>query len=347
MTENLRIIDEGDERWSRGISLATAGQKEVTEYLRYRCEAYVYCDLQDEVLWGQYAEDFASFTQEALAAVNGIHLQRLRSILRHHGVWVDPEKNKEATIRHLITCANLLEAPEWTSQQVANHIRSAGSINSGKINHQLELERRATEPAPATVPLPVSTPPSVSEGLGDQYTQNLPSRTQNTADLEGPYIRARTYESEVKELARDLGLARPQIRTYGREQANLAKLYSDDLKYSGELDNFDFKLVVFRNMCTRADLPQEQWLMAYPTMLKGAALDHYFTNATKTGSTGLSFDGVCNATRAYFEGPEFQREALSRWNAVTLKGIIQKNPSKPIEECLQIMVEELRRLNIA
>ena len=341
MTENLRIIDEGDERWARGINLATAGQKEVTEYLRYRCEAYAYYNLQDEVLWGQYAEDFAGFTQEALATVNGIQLQKLRSILRHHGVWVDPEKNKEPTVRHLITCANLLEAPEWTSQQITNHIRSAGSINSGKINHQLELEKKATEPAPATVPLPASMPPSVSEEPGDQST---PYRTQNTADLEEPHTRARTYESEVKDLARELGLTRSPIRSYSRELAGLQKLYSDKLKYGGELDHFDFKVAVFKIMCTRADVPPEQWLMTYPIMLRDEALDHFFTNSTKTGHTGYSFEDVCNATRAYFEGPEFERAVLHRWNDVTLKGTIEKNPGKSQEDCLRIMVTELRRL---
>jgi hypothetical protein len=148
----------------------------------------------------------------------------------------------------------------------------------------------------------------------------------------------------VKETASNLGTPQPTVRTFGREQANLAKLYTSDLKYGGELDNFDFKLAVFRDLAQRADLPPEQWIVAYPTMLKGSALNHYYANVVRSGTVGLSFQGVCNATRNYYEGPEFRREALSRWNTITLRGTMQKSPGKATEDCLRDMVEELRRL---
>jgi hypothetical protein len=41
----------------------------------------------------------------------------------------------------------------------------------------------------------------------------------------------------------------PQPKTYGRELANLAKLYTDESKYSGNNDNFDFKLTIFTDLC--------------------------------------------------------------------------------------------------
>jgi hypothetical protein len=34
-------------------------------------------------------------------------------------------------------------------------------------------------------------------------------------------------------------------KTYGKELANLAKLYTNKYKYSGKNDNFDFKLIIF------------------------------------------------------------------------------------------------------
>ena len=40
-----------------------------------------------------------------------------------------------------------------------------------------------------------------------------------------------------------------QTKTYGKELANLAKLYTDESKYSGENDNFDFKLTIFMDLC--------------------------------------------------------------------------------------------------
>ena len=64
----------------------------------------------------------------------------------------------------------------------------------------------------------------------------------------------------------------------GKELANLAKMYTEDNKYSGENDNFDFKLVIFHDLCDRADVPQETRIKAYPTMLRGLALDHFYTS---------------------------------------------------------------------
>lgn len=62
-------------------------------------------------------------------------------------------------------------------------------------------------------------------------------------------------------------------------------MYTEDNKYSRENDNFDFKLVIFYDLCNKADIPQEVRIRAYPTMLRGLALDYYYTNlkdATKT-----------------------------------------------------------------
>ena len=63
----------------------------------------------------------------------------------------------------------------------------------------------------------------------------------------------------------------------------------EDNKYSGEDDNFDFKLIIFHNLCNRADIPQKAKVKAYPTMLRNLALDHYYTNLKNITLT-LSLD---------------------------------------------------------
>jgi len=40
-----------------------------------------------------------------------------------------------------------------------------------------------------------------------------------------------------------------QVKIYGKELVNLAKLYTDESKYSSENDNFDFKLTIFMDLC--------------------------------------------------------------------------------------------------
>ena len=55
-------------------------------------------------------------------------------------------------------------------------------------------------------------------------------------------------------------------------------MYMEDNKYSREDNNFDFKLTIFHDLCSRANVPQEAKVKAYPIMLCGLALDYYYTN---------------------------------------------------------------------
>jgi len=45
-------------------------------------------------------------------------------------------------------------------------------------------------------------------------------------------------------------------------------------------------------------------------MLRGLALDHYYTNL-KSKPLGVSFDKLYEATRNYFEGPEYRRDIFT------------------------------------
>ena len=78
-------------------------------------------------------------------------------------------------------------------------------------------------------------------------------------------------------------------------------------------------------------------------MLRGLALDHYYTNL-KSNPLGVPFDKLCEATRNYFEGPEYKRDILTQWNATKLRTVIDKNTEKSTIECLQILIKDLRHL---
>ena len=59
-------------------------------------------------------------------------------------------------------------------------------------------------------------------------------------------------------------------------------------------------------------------------MLRGLALDYYYINL-KNVTLILLFNQICDAIRNYFEGPEYRRGILERWNLITLRSIIGKN----------------------
>jgi hypothetical protein len=94
--------------------------------------------------------------------------------------------------------------------------------------------------------------------------------------------------------------------------ANLAKIYTEDSKYSGENNNFDFKLIIFYNLCRRANIPKDKDIMAdaYLIMLYGLTLDYYYSNLNNIALT-LSFNQIYNITRLYFEGPKYKYRILA------------------------------------
>lgn len=99
------------------------------------------------------------------------------------------------------------------------------------------------------------------------------------------------------------------------------------------------------SMTSAAELmyPKEAKVKAYPTMLRGLALDYYYTNLKNVTPTP-PFDQICDTTRNYFEGPEYRRSILGRWNLTTLKSVIGKNTRKLTLDCLQLLIKELRHL---
>ena len=92
--------------------------------------------------------------------------------------------------------------------------------------------------------------------------------------------------------------------------ANLAKLYTDESKYSGKNDNFDFKLTIFIDLCQKADILKQEFSQGYSTMLRGLALDHYYTNL-KSNPLSVSFNKLYEATYNYFKGLKYKCNLLT------------------------------------
>jgi hypothetical protein len=94
---------------------------------------------------------------------------------------------------------------------------------------------------------------------------------------------------------------------------NLAKLYTDEQKYSGYNDTFDYKYGIFLDLCERTAVPREVYLKTFPTMLKGAALNYYYTSC-KINPRISSLVELCENIRSYFEGPEHERNKPECWS---------------------------------
>jgi hypothetical protein len=58
---------------------------------------------------------------------------------------------------------------------------------------------------------------------------------------------------------------------YSKEAVTIVKIYTDDQKYNGVSDSFNFKLTIFYDICRRSSLPPEGYMTAFPIILKGLA----------------------------------------------------------------------------
>jgi hypothetical protein len=119
--------------------------------------------------------------------------------------------------------------------------------------------------------------------------------------------------------------AQPVARavSFSKEVATIAKIDTDDQKYSGVNDSFDFKLTIFYN---RSGLPHEGYMTAFPTMLKGLAQAHYYncSLSNKPDAALCSHAELLRRTRVL--------PKLTEWNAVTLQSVINENPEKSVSQ---------------
>jgi hypothetical protein len=96
---------------------------------------------------------------------------------------------------------------------------------------------------------------------------------------------------------------------FERELFTLAKLYTNEAKYNSENDSFSFKLIIFHDMCDRADIPHSIKLKTFLTMLKELTLDYYYENMI-TSIAPSTFNEVCFQMESYFEDAEYKRSIL-------------------------------------
>ena len=75
-------------------------------------------------------------------------------------------------------------------------------------------------------------------------------------------------------------------------------------------------------------------------MLYSITLNFYYKNK----ATYTTFNNICNTIYNYFKGLEYKRGVLIKWNTITLKTVIIKSKGKPIEDCLQLLLNDLRHL---
>ena len=99
------------------------------------------------------------------------------------------------------------------------------------------------------------------------------------------------------------------------------------------MNSFDFKYSIFLDLCECIEIPREAYLKVFPIMLKGAALNYYYISY-KSNPYITSLQDLYDNIKHYFKGVEHKCNILMKWNDLTLKKTLEKNPRKSIEDSL-------------
>ena len=67
---------------------------------------------------------------------------------------------------------------------------------------------------------------------------------------------------------------------YKQEFSIIIKIYTEESKYGGNRDSFNFKLTIFYNICRRANILYKVKAKAFPIMLKGLVFNFFYLNNT-------------------------------------------------------------------
>ncbi|KAI0993887.1 hypothetical protein K3495_g14297, partial [Podosphaera aphanis] len=129
-----------------------------------------------------------------------------------------------------------------------------------------------------------------------------------------------------------------------RQIGNLNKFYTNDQKYGGQDDVFDFKYGIFLDLSTRSGVNPENLVIAFPTMLKDQALTRYHKVIQRNPELARDLQGIRKSIRDYFETDETYSSRVAEWELVNLKDTINKNPGKSIKDCLNIVIDKLETL---
>jgi len=321
-----------------------------------------YSDLYDYELWLLFQLEFAPWTEQHLRQAPMPSLFKLRKTLRSNGVYIAKDERHPAI--SLAEAITETERHRWTENETIQLIQQREQLNSPDLyitySEMIERLQNSTNRVPQqsahfeqpeTPSPPTAIPPGPmtrqrSQLLQHQETTPRPPLTQRFYNPTTPGITT-TYESTVPPTTpgrqdTEVVYTEQNGPLHGANIGHLRKAYNEEIKYGGSEDTFDTCYRIFIELCGSTGVhTAEAMKRAFWIMLKGDALQFYFDNIEKW--TQLRTDPIL-AVRNNYENEEHLRHIQEQWDTTTLPYVVSKNPEKSISECLELMLQDLRRL---
>ncbi|RAL58504.1 hypothetical protein DID88_004008 [Monilinia fructigena] len=291
--------------------------KAFTTYVRFKRKQYNCEDINDGELAEIFHNDFKVFTAAQFAKIHQIDARKLRMVLRTRGVYIPKTRVEASTVLYEQSRKSTTDV--WTKEQVQEVLKDSNieepKFKSGIVRDFIKNNFKYKEE---------------DDDDGDMYGGGGDPDDDGDDDDNNSHRGRRPSWDK-----------RPSKHSNTQSLVSLSKFYTNEEKYGGDDDNFDFKLSIFYEITRRAEVPMDMQYKAFPIMLKDSALEFFHANYESLPPT---FKELCTYMRNNFEGDEYQRNMLSKWNSITLKSTKKENKNKPLSECLTIMIKQLRML---
>uniref|UniRef100_A0A093V6J0 Transposon Ty1-NL2 Gag-Pol polyprotein n=1 Tax=Talaromyces marneffei PM1 TaxID=1077442 RepID=A0A093V6J0_TALMA len=271
-------------------------------------------------------------------------LFKLRKTLRSNGVYVAKDQRHPAI--PLAEARAEAERHQWTESELIQLIQQREQPNSPDLHitygETIERLRNPTNRAPqqsAHFEQPETPSPPTATLLGPMTRQRSQLLQPQEATLKAPLTQrfynpttpgmTTTYEPTVPPTTpgrQDVEVSYTEQNglSYNANISHLRKAYNEEIKYGGSEDTFDMCYRIFIELCGSTGVhTAEAMRRALWIMLKGDALQFYFDNIEKWTQLRMTLIAVKN-------------------NYETKTPTAQ--PGEIISECLELMLQDLRRL---
>ncbi len=124
--------------------------------------------------------------------------------------------------------------------------------------------------------------------------------------------------------------------SFFKKLSQLNKIYKNDEKFKSINDNFNFKLRIFFNKCTRVELSSHAYRKEASFMLAKRALFHFYDNQYEN----ITFDKFCVDMKKFFEESKWKRFNLTKWQFIHIDNVIVVNSNLFLIECFQKLCVE-------
>lgn len=336
-------------------------EAKINTWITSRVDIWYRLSYGDEDLWHAFREDFAEWTADAFKKAHKDINMLLRDHLRAWGIFIVRDGSPIASnLAQLVQDEAMVP---WPEDEVAYQL-------SKRATFSRKLRVLSGQEEPIRLPLRRTIQEEVPEGDGNI---NNRARSQEPPPIRQPQFERRTrFETpspprtatleftprpnRSRQIEHQLGRTDagydpvPSDQDASRALMDIAKLYtkSED-KFAGKqyqfiyqmLDEFELKLAIAR-------VPRNDYLLALSVLLEGSARDFYYQHILKNNdpATGrrYTFDDAVAAIDDHFLDNERRTLYELKWNAIDYAQIMKDNPGKGKLECLEIMFDEMRRI---